>query len=71
VFNHLYFDKDVKGAFIRYSIGPNKSGQFIYIICEIEDVVEDTDYYRIYQSSQVKTNKYLVLRHGKTKKKLK
>jgi hypothetical protein len=69
--NHLYFDKDVKGAFVRYSIGPNKSGQLIYIICEIEDVVEDTDYYRIDQSSQVKTNKYLVLRHGKTKKKLK
>lgn len=69
--HHLYFDKTVKGAFVRYSIGANKVGKVIYIICEIEDVVEDTEYYRIDQASQVSTNKYLILRHGKTKKKLK
>jgi len=68
---HLYFDKTVKGAFVRYSIGSNKSGKIIYIICEIEDVVEESEYYRIDQASQAKTNKYLILRHGKTKKKLK
>lgn len=66
---HLYFEKTVKGCFVRINIGRNKNtGQNIYLMCEVVDVSTSE---KAYQLEKLKTNKMLVLQHGKTKKTMK
>ncbi|CAG9311966.1 RTF1 [Blepharisma stoltei] len=67
---HLYFDKTVKGAFVKINIGKKKgTNESVYLMCEVVDVLTG-DYYEI-PDTKISTNKYLHLAHGKNKKTMK
>jgi hypothetical protein len=68
---HTDFDRTVRGAFVRVNIGTNAAIGAVYLMCEISDIVTQSDYYQIDPKSNVKTNKLLVLAHGKSRKNMK
>jgi RNA polymerase-associated protein RTF1 len=68
---HIYFEKTVIGAFVRINIGLSRSTrETIYLMCEVIDVTTTEKYYEI-EGNKVKTNKMLVINHGKNKKTMK
>ena len=68
---HLYFEKTVIGAFVRINIGVNRNTKDnVYLMCEVVDVITSEKYYEI-EGNKAKTNKMLVINHGKNKKTMK
>lgn len=67
--NHLYFEKTVKGAFVRINIGLSRDKrEQIYLMCEVVDVISGDKFYEI--EGKVKTDKELSVIFGKSKKRM-
>lgn len=67
--NHLYFEKTVKGAFVRINIGLSRDKrEQIYLMCEVVDVISGDKFYEI--EGKVKTDKELSVVFGKSKKRM-
>ena len=67
--NHLYFEKTVKGAFVRINIGLSRDKRDpIYLMCEVVDVIPGDKFYEI--EGKVKTDKELSVVYGKSKKRM-
>jgi RNA polymerase-associated protein RTF1 len=60
-----YFEKVVKDCFVRVSLGDNKQGQRTYRLAEVHSFVK----HKPYQFGDKMIDKYLVLKHGISKRK--
>ena len=67
----MYFEKTVTGTFVKINIGVSRTTQEnIYLMCEVVDIIISDKYYEI-EGNKVKTNKMLIINHGKSKKTMK
>jgi len=60
-----FFNRVVKGCFVRMGIGQSKQGVSVYRIGEITDIVETA---KVYQLGGTRTNKGAKIRHGTDEK---
>ncbi|KAJ2901865.1 putative rna polymerase 2 transcription elongation factor protein [Zalerion maritima] len=59
------FEQTMVGCFCRVSIGPDKSGQPTYKMAVVKDIVKGKPYALQYRNTQIVTDQYAVLAHGK------